>query len=411
MNTADGQDKGTRTNRIDLRFMKAGTINSFDLKDEYGTVVIEAYTALDQALINHLLGKGVQHLYYTEPEKHDAAKSAGGIDLATNAVSETLQRESIDQARDILEYVRESFNVDPGRTINTAMLAKSRGVVEKILDGYEKNKNAAFSPVAKLKSMDEYTLVHSSNVSTLAAILGTRLELSKDIRIGMGVGGLFHDIGKTSLSDAIVLKAGKLSDEEFDRMKEHPHVGYKFVEGNPSMHDIEKRIILLHHESPDANGYPFGMDLEHYQKNVPREIRLLTICDVYSALTTERPYGRPYAPREALRILLNSIYAPYKKKYRFLPNDLRDFIRSMGFILNNGEFFFDRGDVVRLNSGEIGVIEGMNRLYPLNPVIRVIADRESRKLKRPIVVDMLKEYNSYIAHLFDKGAGAVAPSA
>ena len=88
--------------------------------------------------------------------------------------------------------------------------------------------------------------------------------------------------------------------------------------------------------------------------------------------------------------------------FQFLPADVRDFIRSLGFVLNRGEYFFDKGEIVRLSSGEIAIVEEMNRLYPLNPKIRLITNKQLQAINRSVNIDLLRDTSVYIAHVFDK---------
>ena len=275
--------------------------------------------------------------------------------------------------------------------------------MDKIIAETDKNSDGVFNVVAKLKDMDDYYYHHSMNVAILASILGSRLDFKPEINSAMGVGGLFHDIGFSSVSKEILHKA-QLNDSEFDVIKSHTHVGYKFVEKNPRMHDIEKRIILLHHERGDGEGYPYGFDLDQYQNNVPREVRLLGLIDTFIILTMPKPGEELMSPRDAMRLMVNMIHAPYKTKYSFLPGDVRDFLRALGFIINKGQSFMNTGDLVRISTGDIGIIEEMNRLYPLNPKVKIIKNSKMETVKRPFTYDLIKTYKEYISNIYDRNS-------
>jgi hypothetical protein len=83
---------------------------------------------------------------------------------------------------------------------------------------------------------------------------------------------------------------------------------------------------------------------------------------------------------------------------------MRDFIRALGFIINKGEFFMTPGDLIRINTGEIGIIEEMNRLYPLNPKVKIIKSAKMETLKRPITIDLLKSYKDYVSNIYDRNS-------
>jgi HD-GYP domain-containing protein (c-di-GMP phosphodiesterase class II) len=388
--------------QIDIRMIKSGTIYSYDLCDEYGNVMLAAYSELTESLKKHLLAENITHLFYNPGLRKSRPGEAEAA--APGVISDSLRNEALENSRGLLDSIRDNFNYSPESRLTRDRVDKSRGVVNKILDEIDGSKDGMFNPLVKLKSLDEYDYIHSTNVSILGALLASKLDFSREVRAAMGLGGLFHDIGKSSIAKEILHKA-RLSDEEFDVVKGHPHVGYKVVENNQHMKELEKQIVLLHHERPDGNGYPFGFDYDHMVHKTPREVRLMSLCDVYSALVSERPYGRQHTSMEALRLMLNMVHAPYKATYHFLPNDFRDFIRALGMTLNGGNFFLRPGDLVRLNSGEVAVIEEMNRLYPLNPRIRVVTTKDKQPLKRQIPVDLLKNYASYITNVFEKKAG------
>jgi HD-GYP domain-containing protein (c-di-GMP phosphodiesterase class II) len=386
--------------QLEVSFIKAEAVYSYDLYDEYGNVVLEAYVPFSDSLLKHLKKENVKYLIYDA--KNRKVPDEGEWVNKKKLISESLHQVAYEGAREVLDYVRDLYNYSPGTGISRAKIEKSREMVNKILDEVEKNEDGFFKPLVKLKELDEYEYNHSTNVSILGALLATKLEYSREIRTAMGLGGLFHDLGKTSIAKDILHKVEQLSEEELDIVKEHPHIGYKLVEDNIFMHDLEKRIVLLHHERADGNGYPYGLDSEHYINKIPKEVRLMSLCDVYAALIAKRPYGEPYSSRDALRIMLNMLEAPYKKVYHFLPADFRDFIRALGLRIDSGNYFIGPGDLVRLNTGEVAVIEEMNRLYPLNPKIRVLTTRDKQPVKRQIQIDMLKNYTSYIANVYER---------
>ncbi len=393
INNNDNPQEGT----IDIKGLKAGYRFSLDVFDKDNNLILEAHTPLSEGVLNHLKSSGITRLFF-DPTKV-ANKETGPIQKTL--LSEELINETYTHTKNLLDEMRETFTRSPGEGISRVVVDKSRDLVDRIITETENSGDGVFDVVAKLKDMDDYYYQHSMNVAIIASILGSRLDFKPEIKSAMGVGGLFHDIGFSSVSKEILNKA-KLNDEEFDIVKNHTHVGYKFVEKNPRLHDIEKRILLLHHERADGEGYPYGFDIDQYQNNIPREVRLLGLIDAFIVLTMSKPGENSMTPREAMRFMVNMIHSPYKTSYAFLPADVRDFIRALGFIVNKGESFMIPGDLVRVNNGEIGIIEEMNRLYPLNPKVRIIKNSKMETLKRPIVIDLLKSYKDYISNIYDR---------
>lgn len=386
-----------KDNRIEVKVINPGHRFSMNLYDSENNLILEAHTPISAGVLNHLKASGITFLYFDPSlaNRTDVQPASKGI------LSEGLRAETYEHTRDLLEDIRNTIMTSPGESISRGTIDKSRALVDRIITDTEKNSDGFFEVVSKLKDMDDYYYQHSMNVAVIASILGSRLDFKPEIKSAMGVGGLFHDIGYSSVSKDILHKA-KLSDSDFDIIKSHTHVGYKFVEKNPRLHDIEKRIILLHHERGDGEGYPYGFDLDQYQNNVPREVRMLGLIDTFIVLTLPKPGETGMAPRDAMRYMVNMIHAPYKTKYSFLAPDVRDFLRALGFIINKGESFLNAGDLVRISTGEIGIVEEMNRLYPLNPKVRVLKNSRMETLKRPIVLDLLKTYQEYVSNIYDR---------
>ncbi len=384
---------------IDIRRLKPGYRFSLDVFDKDNNLILEAHTPLSEGVLNHLITSGIDHLYF-DPTKV-ADKESGPV--RKSILSEELKNEAYEHTKNLFEEMRETFTKSPGESISRGMVDRSRSLVDRIISDTEKNDDGVFDVVTRLKDMDDFYYQHSMNVAIIASILGSRLDFKPEMKSAMGVGGLFHDIGFSSVSKDILHKA-QLNDDEFDIMKSHTHVGYKFVEKNQRLHDIEKRILLLHHERADGEGYPYGFDLDHYQNTVPREVRLLGLIDTFIILTMPKPGETAMNPREAMRFMVNMIFTPYKTSYAFLPADVRDFMRALGFIINKGETFMIPGDLVRVNTGEIGIVEEMNRLYPLNPKVRILKNNKMETLKRPITIDLLKSYKNYVSNIYDRNS-------
>lgn len=396
MNPSDNNDNA-KDNQVEVRFLNPGHRFSMDVYDSENNLILEAHSPLTQAIINHLKSSGIDRLYF-DPSKISSGQQGPAY---KSIISEELKTETYQHTKNLLEEIRYSFLNSPGESISKAAIDKSRDLVNKIITETEKNSDGIFDVVAKLNDMDDYYYYHSMNVSIMSSILGSRLDFKPEVREAMGVGGLFHDIGFSSVSKDILHKA-QLNDDEFDVIKSHTHVGYKFVEKNPRLHEIEKRIILLHHERGDGEGYPYGFDLDQYQNNVPREIRMLGLIDIFTILTLPKPGENSMTPKQAMRLMVNMIHAGYKTRFSFLPVDVRDFLRGLGFIINRNESFMNAGDLVRISTGEIGIVEEMNRLYPLNPKVRIVKNSKMETLKRPVTFDLLKTYKEYVSNIYDR---------
>ncbi len=163
----------------------------------------------------------------------------------------------------------------------------------------------AFSISGALKTLaqalderDSYTRMHSQNVAELAEKTARVLGMGRERRRIIRIAGELHDIGKIGIPEAILHKSGRLSAGEYDRMKMHPSQGANILEPLTIFESVLV-AVLHHHERYDGSGYPNGLQGE----SIPRLAQILAVCDVWDALTTDRPYRPAVSPDEAKKII------------------------------------------------------------------------------------------------------------
>ena len=145
---------------------------------------------------------------------------------------------------------------------------------------------------------DSETESHNFRVSFLSALLGQKLKLPQKQLQGLIKGAFLHDIGKIGIPDNILLKNGKLNEDEWKEMKLHPTLGKELIGDLPWFNDALD-IILHHHEKFDGTGYPDWLKGD----KIPLNARLFTVIDVFDALVSKRPYKEAMNMNEALKIL------------------------------------------------------------------------------------------------------------
>ena len=150
--------------------------------------------------------------------------------------------------------------------------------------------------VTRLKSKDETTYVHSLAVSGLMTLLGRSLEMDDETVRILGVAGMMHDIGKLLIPNAILNKPDKLTDRERVVIRSHPEAGYQLLKSYPEIPQVVLDVCRLHHEVLDGSGYPLGLK----RKDLSLPVQLSAVCDVFEALTSVRPYKRPWSTSQAL---------------------------------------------------------------------------------------------------------------
>ena len=182
------------------------------------------------------------------------------------------------------------------------LLAESRRQAEEIKRAYAELETTydrtLTSLMSALDARDRETEGHSVRVSRLACTLAKKLGLSEAQLKSLERGALLHDIGKIGISDTILHKPEKLTDDEWKIMRVHPDIGARIVEGIPFLNDAVP-LIRHHHERWDGSGYPAGLR----GKEIPTQARIFAVADVFDALTSRRRYREKSTPDEALQFM------------------------------------------------------------------------------------------------------------
>ena len=167
-----------------------------------------------------------------------------------------------------------------------------------------------------LKTHNDYTFQHSVDVSVLGILLGRTAGLPRDQLRELALGCLLHDLGKMYIDEAILDKPGKLTTEEFDEIKKHPQMGFELIRRMPVFSILPAHVAYQHHERQDGDGYPRGLIGNNVlrrslsERMNPRRMLLIAeisaVADVYSALTSDRPY-RPAMPLDKVNQIIGEM--------------------------------------------------------------------------------------------------------
>lgn len=311
-----------------------GMVTAIPVRTKRGQLIINPNVELTRTLISRLEFYGIASVQITENKqvatpmetpKDPAYFPAKSPVSAPSPVSDAsysqklksspeFQRFQVDftlRSQD-LKNCFDAYLSDGGTVNKEELLSKTISLVspkQTTLD--------VFDMLHNMRQVNDSTYAHSLNVAIISRIIGKWLHFSNEELDTLILAGLLHDIGKTKIPDEVLNKDGKLTDEEFQMIRNHPKYGYDILKSQPLNSHI-KKAALMHHERCDGSGYPMGLTMEE----IDDYALIIAIADVYDAMTAARSYRAPLCPFEVIAEFEKDGLQKYKPKYilTFLEN-------------------------------------------------------------------------------------------
>lgn len=313
-----------------------------DLIKEGRKVMLRKGVQLNELLIAKIGQLGFQGVYILDDLSRD-------LEVA-NVISDTLKYKA---KADIQSLYISIQNKTESRAISALELMSK--VISDIVDEILYNRKLMVN-VVDLRTFDDYTFSHSVNVAVLSVVMGVALGLSRPKLNELAMGALVHDIGKVFIDRNIINKPGKLNALEFAEVKTHSMKGYDYLQAHGQTSEQALKVVLLHHEQYNGNGYPFGLCGEQ----IDFFGRIVCVADVYDALTSDRPYRHAMLPSDAMEYIMGGYGT------MFDPKVVKAFTRKVAA--------FPIGTCVRLSNGMTGIVVQNYELSCLRPRLRIVAD-------------------------------------
>ena len=242
-------------------------------------------------------------------------------------------------------------------------------IVEEISSSVLRNPGALIG-LARLKNKDDYTYMHSVAVCALMVALARQLKLDDAQIREAGMAGLLHDIGKMMIPIDILNKPGKLTDVEFHAVKSHPEQGHQLLSAGSGVSEVTLDVCLHHHEKMAGNGYPKRLKGDQ----ISLFAKMGAVCDVYDAITSNRPYKNGWDPSESIRKM-----AEWSGPH-FDPVVFQAFVKSIGI--------YPVGTLVKLESGRLAVVIEQADKSLLAPKVKVFYSTKSTSYLPPQILDL-----------------------
>ena len=344
-----------------------------------GKIVLPAGTKLTNEIIDKIKRAGISYLWIEDSRVSDVKiqeiityGTRFGILYLLRTMYKNLEEvKNISSRLPILEEVIEIKK----------LIEYAEDILEEVdriedLKDFSHDKEITLSQVDNL---DDYFPVHSLNTALLSFVIGKFLKFDRRTLIDLLISGFLHDIGIIWIPENILKKRGKLTDSEYQLVKEHPEYSYKIIQKNVNINRRIINAVYQHHELLNGSGYP-----KHLKKEeISQLAKIITICDVYSSLISKRPWREAFLPHQAIEYILGNggemfDYELVEIFARLIPS-------------------YPKGIMVRLNTGEIGCVVNPNKGIVARPVVRIFYDKDGKEVKNLYEYDLAeKEHQTKI---------------
>lgn len=303
-----------------------------------GAILLNAGTILNNNNIFRIKDLGIKYIEVVE-----AKNSNNDYIIIDNNKYLATRNELVKETKKIFNQVRIGKKViitEVSDTVNDLILeiTKSNNILGKL---------------RQIKDDDDYTYRHSINVCMLSTMIGKWLNYSAADLKQLSYAGLFHDIGKYKIPDNIIKKPAKLTPEEYNKVKKHTIFGYRILNETVGLSKTVSLGALQHHEREDGSGYPFGIKSE----KIHEFAKIIAVCDVFDAMTSDRIYKRKISSFSVAEYIADNSFGALDPKISRL------------FLDNISKFYV--GNIVKLNTGEIGRVIYVHKEMPTRPVVKV----------------------------------------
>lgn len=342
--------------KINLRDLKPGMLTATPVYSKQRQVLLPEHTFLSTQHIARLAFYNVEDVFvFSEEELTTRILDSAEEDTITPSYSQKLKnspefQEFKKSYQDKITFVTGALNdiIKSNREINQKELLADVSMLFK----QNTTSLSVFNMLHNMHEIDDSTYAHSVNVSIIARLLGKWLNFSPEDLDLLTLGGLLHDIGKCMIDPAIIQKPGKLTDDEYKQIKEHPIRGCEVLR-NQKLDPHVKCCVLMHHERADGTGYPLGRKGEE----TDRFAQVVAIADVYDAMTANRCYRNGLCPYEVIATFEKDGFQVYNPQY------------ILTFLEHIADAYVSHD--VMLSDGSLGVVVLVNRQQLSRPVVRI----------------------------------------
>ncbi|WP_163098899.1 HD-GYP domain-containing protein [Peribacillus alkalitolerans] len=339
--------------------LKAGYKIGKCIYNERGQILLNEGVELTDRLIVRLQELGIPYVYLADPKTERI--------VPTTSLTEQLRQQAIITIEETFKNIEFKESITGSFVVEKAskrFMELIRSILTEIKGNHE-----LLTLLTDVYTYDNYIFSHSLNVTLYSLAIGIELKLNQKQLETLGLGAILHDVGKMMVPSEILLKPGKLSDNEFEEVKKHSEYGFNLLRGVGTLPLLVAHCAYQHHERLDGSGYPRGLreqDIHYFGK-------IIAVADVFDAVTSNRVYRSAMLPHHGLEILYagsgtqfdTSIIEAFRKAVAIYPN----------------------GVAVELNNGNKGIVARQNIGLSERPVL-LILEEDGYELKSPYEYDL-----------------------
>ncbi len=339
---------------VPIIYVTPGMVTSEPLLTDVGLTICRSGRCLSETVISQIIGHGYKYIAIERssiPEDvlNSILQTSGTISSVIQSEEfirfETRYDAQLERAKQIIVDISKEKKIDMNEINQT---------INKTLECVE-FRTSVFDYLNHIRVKDDYTYQHSINVSIIANVFAKWLNLNAEEILFITVAGMLHDVGKTQIDPNVLNKKGKLTDDEFALIKTHAKRGYDLIR-RQNIPDRIKDAVLMHHEKIDGRGYPYGLvDLQ-----IEPFAKIVSICDIYDAMTSNRVYRARMCPFDVIRTFERSSYGQLDTNFLlvFLRNIAYMYLGVKVLLSNNIE-----AEVVFINNNNLS-----------RPIVKTIRD-------------------------------------
>lgn len=319
--------------KIPVKDLQLNTVVANNVYNQDFHLLITKGTILTRKVLDRLTLFNVEYVYIDKEQEEEKS-------FTDTKEFQTFKSKYLDISDDL----QNSLNKIVTRSITSTEI---RQLVDNCMKLYNSGGTSygIFDMLHHMRDFSDVTFVHSINVGMIASIIGKWAGKSEEDEHILMACGLLHDIGKMLIPIDILNKPGKLTNDEYAVIKTHAMLGYELLK-DLNIDDRIKKCALLHHERIDGSGYPYG----YVGNEIDDFAKIITIADVYDALTANRVYRGPICPFDVIELFEKEGYHLYDTRYllTFLQNIINSYLHSE-VVLTNGS----KGDIIMINTNTL----------------------------------------------------------